>query len=900
MKPATTTAVSRKTARKQARIDKKQKKSHHFIQRKTHKKQQERKRKLEIYGTDRKTAPAVEKITKSSRNVPKRRKPGQSIISHNVEKYSEVYNDPLLAFADRALDAGILGSDGEFDEDKMNGLFASSDGDIEQEEEEMSIDSEAENYLRGEPEASLDEAYSSRSEASSTESDDDAIQVKSLTKDATESVDNAKLQKIIHGHINRLTLSNFDCIAKLLVDLFQQYSRHEVTELVVSSILNSVTKQANLLDSFLTTFAALISAMAHFTGIDLVGSILERCVAIIDEQRLIIARPVNPDLVPPEKIIANCVTLIAFLYDLRVVSSIPILNLIEEAVDQMKELDVEILVKLIRTCGAQLRRDDPGSLKTIISKIMDRIIDIPVNNQTSRFKFMVETIQDLKNNRQKLVAIQHGELESAKKILRNFLLTNNKAKLEPLAVGLKDIRDVKVKGKWWKIGAAWNPEGGEETKREEIAKNIPASGGDELLQIAKRQKMNTDVRRIIFTTLMSSDDYLDAFQRLISLKLPSRQEREIAHVLLHCCTSEKLYNPFYALVANKFADLRHNFVITFKYALWDRLKQIEADELKLRELLHIAKFYGLLFARGALPLACLKRASFAQLSDTGVIFFQTLFAVFFEKVRDETMVVVSISKLKDVTAGGKAAERKEDIFGSEDEIENPDDGDDSELAIRQQELTNLRSGLRLFLKQFLRSNIDTLPVSNPNLLMRLMGVLLRFGRSAVGGIRQPMTFGWSRIISMRSLHQSKALFGLGEFFENGKSLPPFDPAAKQTYGRAWDSNEIRLKSFEDLHKLWFVLLKEMNLLATQKAEAARMGQRWFGMHRVHKTILTERAKIHSKASQLVTAVHENHAPPQEGELVVNWQRQDKLRQLKRKRKFRQRINYRTRRPSLFV
>lgn len=67
-----------------------------------------------------------------------------------------------------------------------------------------------------------------------------------------------------------------------------------------------------------------------------------------------------------------------------------------------------------------------------------------------------------------------------------------------------------------------------------------------------------------------------------------------------------------------------------------------------------------------------------------------------------------------------------------------------------------------------------------------------------------------------------------------------------------------------------------------------------------KTILTERAKMHNKASQLVTAVHESHAPPQEGELIVNWQKQDKLRQVKRKRKFRQRINYRTRRPSLFV
>ncbi|KAF9923534.1 54S ribosomal protein L4 mitochondrial [Linnemannia zychae] len=59
--------------------------------------------------------------------------------------------------------------------------------------------------------------------------------------------------------------------------------------------------------------------------------------------------------------------------------------------------------------------------------------------------------------------------------------------------------------------------------------------------------------------------------------------------------------------------------------------------------------------------------------------------------------------------------------------------------------------------------------------------------------------------------------GVEEFFEGGKSIP----TEKSWTGRAWRASELRLKSFDDLHKLWYVLLKERNLLAAQKEEARR-------------------------------------------------------------------------------
>jgi len=58
------------------------------------------------------------------------------------------------------------------------------------------------------------------------------------------------------------------------------------------------------------------------------------------------------------------------------------------------------------------------------------------------------------------------------------------------------------------------------------------------------------------------------------------------------------------------------------------------------------------------------------------------------------------------------------------------------------------------------------------------------------------------------------LRGIGEFFDQIETQGKTPKA-----GRSWTASELRLKSFDDLHKLWFVLVKERNLLLTERERA---------------------------------------------------------------------------------
>ncbi|XP_072046444.1 large ribosomal subunit protein uL29m-like [Amphiura filiformis] len=73
-------------------------------------------------------------------------------------------------------------------------------------------------------------------------------------------------------------------------------------------------------------------------------------------------------------------------------------------------------------------------------------------------------------------------------------------------------------------------------------------------------------------------------------------------------------------------------------------------------------------------------------------------------------------------------------------------------------------------------------------------------------------------LSQTLLHTSPISHGLEEFFEDKKNLGE----DKVKSGREWKVEELRLKDNVTLHKLWYVLLKERNMLMTMEEEAERL------------------------------------------------------------------------------
>ncbi|KAF6169793.1 hypothetical protein GIB67_034185 [Kingdonia uniflora] len=279
----------------------------------------------------------------------------------------------------------------------------------------------------------------------------------------------------------------------------------------------------------------------------------------------------------------------------------------------LMELDngVEVL-----SCGMKLRSDDPAAMKDFILSVQNRVnelkstsgdaLDNKLKINNKRMKFMLETILDIKNNKKKSTddSAKHTQI---KKWLQKLGVD------QILLRGLKwnKLLDPSKKDHWWLYEDTAPTTDDVEVFATKIDREVTEA--QKLLQLATTQRMNTDIRRAIFCIIMSGEDYLDSFEKLRSLDLPGKQDREIIRVLLDCCLQEKVFNKYYTILASKLCSHDKSQKITLKYCLWDRFKEIESMELIKSK--NLARFISEMLVSFSLSLAVLKTVGLSNLKE---------------------------------------------------------------------------------------------------------------------------------------------------------------------------------------------------------------------------------------------------------------------------------------------
>ncbi|KZV27196.1 hypothetical protein F511_04649, partial [Dorcoceras hygrometricum] len=327
--------------------------------------------------------------------------------------------------------------------------------------------------------------------------------------------------------------------------------------------------------------------------------------------------------------IKNMSLLLSYLYVFGVCSSELMYDFLIILSKRLTEDDVSTITTVLQCCGMKLRGDDPSGLKNFILTVQSRANDLKESSvkgqskMSSRMKFMLEDICDIKNNRKRSKE-DTTKYPQVQKWLKKLKVDNI------LIRGLKwsQLLGPCKKGQWWLSGVNASDTANLENVAGTIDKEIPET--KKMLQYAAAQRMNTDARKAIFCIIMSAEDYIDAFEKLLRLELLGKQDREIMRVLVECCLQEKIFNKYYCLLASKLCSFDKNHKFTLQYCVWDHFKEL--DSMPLIRSVHLAKFVAEMVSSFSFSLAVLKTVELTDAiqSPKRIMHFRFLFEAILE------------------------------------------------------------------------------------------------------------------------------------------------------------------------------------------------------------------------------------------------------------------------------
>ena len=416
-----------------------------------------------------------------------------------------------------------------------------------------------------------------------------------------------KLKRQLKGLFNRLAETNLPGIVSSIEQLYLSHSRHNMQEVINSLVVESLVARVLNPERLIMEHCLLIAALHANVGTEVGAQFLECIVRKFDSLFD------SADVCLESKELDNLLLIVSHLYNFGLVAAPLLTDILQKLSQRFSEKDIELILIVLRSVGFSLRKDDPVGLKDIILSLQTKAGQAA--DQPNRIRFMLDILLAIRNNNMTKIPNYDPEVsEHLRKVLRN--LVRKGMSVSKMNISYGELMAAERRGRWWVVGSAWVGQGpaaaaAEPTESSSTNLKEEQKFSAELLEMARKQRMNTDVRRNIFCILMTAEDFMEAVERLMRLGLKAQQERELLLVALDCSLHEKKYNPYYSHVIQKFCHLHRRFQIATQFALWDRFKELSS--LSQIQLTHLAKIVVHLLTEGALNLTILKVIEFTEM-----------------------------------------------------------------------------------------------------------------------------------------------------------------------------------------------------------------------------------------------------------------------------------------------
>lgn len=425
----------------------------------------------------------------------------------------------------------------------------------------------------------------------------------------TNLIDPTLLRRL-RGLLNRVAASNLPSISSEIVDLFQTYSMFSMNEGLTICIKDLIIKNEYFSPLKLVCELAMLITILHCKIGDEVGGHMIH--SFIKELDSLICNKILDN-----KRIDNVMAFILHLYGCDVIDSSLIYEILEKLCQNFEEKTIELIILSFTLAGFILRKDKPVRMKDLLILIQNKANNRKNEFKESRINFMLETLAAIKNNNILKITSSSStiltpiDIQSIRSNLKHSFKGNN-ASVNSLPGAYTEVLG---SNRWWiKSGQLIETD----TSHNMIHANEPSP--DIEYKMCRLMRLNTPLRKLLFNSLLSSENYIDAAVKMA--KIAKKQSTEVINVVVHVALHEKEINLYYVHLLKHLASMKRNYKINLNFALRDKITDLMSFDKKQRT--NLSKFIFELIKESVVPITVLKVIEFNDINEDHLDFLKNI------------------------------------------------------------------------------------------------------------------------------------------------------------------------------------------------------------------------------------------------------------------------------------